>query len=66
MSIKFSVGSIIKTDDAMSLELKTFLLNCYPTFANKEAKYFAKEYSFMKHKPVGSRKQGQMDFSLFD
>ena len=30
----------------MSLELKTFLLNSYPTFANREAKYFAKEYSF--------------------
>ena len=27
-----------------------------------EAKYFAKEYSFMKHKPVGSRKQGQVEF----
>jgi len=35
-----------KTDDAMSLELKTFLLNSYPTSANKDAKYFAKEYSF--------------------
>jgi hypothetical protein len=42
-TIYFSVGSITKTDDAMSLELKTFLLNSYPTFANKEAKYFARE-----------------------
>jgi hypothetical protein len=33
----------------MSLELKTFLLNSYPTFANKESKYFAKEYSFRVH-----------------
>ncbi len=30
----------------MSLELETFLLNSYPTFPNKEAKYFAKGYSF--------------------
>jgi hypothetical protein len=30
----------------MSLELKTFLLNSYPTFPNKDATYFAKEYSF--------------------
>ena len=41
-----SVDSITEIHDAMSLELKRFLLNCYPTFANREAKDFAKAYSF--------------------
>ena len=54
MSVKLSVGSITKTDDAMSLELKTFLLNSYPTFANREAKFFAKEYSFKVDDVKGS------------